>query len=286
MNESIKILEDKLSNLDCSQSTIEKTSEEFLSTFKKDESIVEDLVKLWKFYCMRKSNKLPYVYLANDIIQNSAYKKFTFHESFFKHILEVYPLLYHMVNDKTKKEIHRMINIWSERNIYDSEKLNSLKSLLTPKICIFENLNNPLFPNLMINKKIKITPKVVEYATSLKNLNSSEIKNESKLKTILKEKLYKKEQINSNRMTIDEINSNYDIKNRTYDTEELNDIDNNIENNYRGQVLRYCSDAIKKQNQIFFKHVFYLQEIDKMIEKLDKTKSANNDNHTPLNSII
>lgn len=272
MNESLKVLEEKLANLDCSQSNIEKTSEEFLSNLRKEESIVEDLVNLWKYFCMRKTNKLPYVYLANDIIQNSAYRKIKFHESFFKHILEVYPLLYHIVNDKTKKEIHRMIDIWSERNIYDSEKLHSLKCLLTPKISIFDNLNNPLFPNLIINKKIKISQKIVELATSLKNLNTCESKNDKSIKALFKEKNLSFH--NEDKMVIDDIKESN--KNNINSTDDFNNTDYSIENNYRGQVLRLSADAIKKQNQIFFKHVFYLQEIDKMIEKLDNPAIFNN----------
>ncbi len=270
MNESIKLLEEKLSTLDCSQSNIEKTSEEFIIAFKKDENISEDLVKLWKFYCMKKSNKLPFVYLANDIIQNSVYKKINFHEIFFRHLLEVYPLLFHVVNDKTKKEIHRTIDIWYERNIYDSEKLNSLKNLLTPKISIFENLKNPLFPNLIINKKIRIAPKIVDFATSLKNLSNAENKNENILKKIFIEKT--KSEINNNS---EHNNLNRDNKKEIFPIESLNNIDYSIENNYRGQVLSFCSDSIKKQNQIFFKHVFYLQEIDKMIDKLEKNNLTN-----------
>jgi len=275
MNESLKILEEKLANLDCSQSNIEKTSEEFISSFKKEESIGEDLVNVWKYFCMRKSNKLPYVYLANDIIQNSAYRKINFHESFFKHILEVFPLLYHIVNDKTKREIHRMIDIWTERNIYDSEKLNSLKCLLTPKISIFDNLNNPLFPNLIINRKIKISPKIVDFATSLKNLNTAESKKEKSLKRIYNDKSSDLNNIpnNEEKIIIDDVRDQK--KTSIYTIENLNNIDYTIDNKYRGEVLRFSADAIKKQNQIFFKHVFYLQEIDKMIEKLENPITTN-----------
>lgn len=276
MNESLKILEEKLANLDCSQTNIEKTSEEFLLNYRKEESIGEDLVKLWKYFCMRKSNKLPYVYLANDIIQNSSFRKLNFHESFFRHILEVYPLLYHVVNEKTKREIHRMIDIWGERNIYDSEKLNSLKALLTPKISIFENLKNPLFPNLIINKKIKISPKIVEFATSLKNLHTSETKKDSSLKNIFNDKTsnqYNGSNNNDKMLIDDNINGN---RNSIFTTDDLKNIDYSIENNNRGEVLRHSADAIKKQNQIFFKHVFYLQEIDKMIDKLENSGSINN----------
>lgn len=276
MNDNLKCLEEKLLNIDCSQALIEKTSEEFLNIVKKDDTIAEDLVKLWRHVCMLKSNKLPYVYLANDIIQNSAFKKMNFHEVFFKHLLEVFPLIYPVINDKVKKEIHRLIDIWSERNIYDSEKLVYLKNLLTPKICIFENLNNPLFPNLILNKKIKISPKIVEFATSLKNLSNFELKNDNKLKKTFtrNENLLVN---NENKMIVDDSNNDkvYDRQNSFLTNDELNNLDYQFENNCRGQVLRFCSDGIKKQNQIFFKHVFYLQELDKMLEKINNARPSN-----------
>jgi regulator of Ty1 transposition protein 103 len=257
MSESLlKNLEEKLANLDCTQANIEKTSEEFLNVNRKDETLGEDLVKLWKFFCLKKTNKLPYIYLANDIIQNSAFKKMAFQEIFFKHLLEVFPLLYHVVTDKVKKEIHKLIDIWAERNVYGSEKLNSLRNLLTPKISIFENLNNPLFPNLILNKKIKISPKIVEFGANLESLKFYENKNDNKIKKMFSENSDWNENLNRNQSSF----------------EDINNVDFTIEHNKRGQVLGLCADAIKKQNQIFFKHVFYLQEIDKMLEKIEKNK--------------
>lgn len=254
MNQSLKSLEEKLNNLDTSQLNIERLSEDFIKINLKDDSITEDLVKLWKFFLVKKSNKLPYIYLANDIIQNSLSRKMTIQDLFFKELLEIFPLLYQNVNDKVRKEIQKLLDIWTERNIYDSEKLSYLQSLLTSKISIFDNLNNPLFPNLILNKKIIISQKIVDFALCIKK-----IEKENELAKSIKE----------DEMLIPEENKINDSNNFESSFFRKNVNKMNSDNNTRGQILRFSSNGIKKQNQIFFKHVFYLQEIDKMIAKLE-----------------
>ena len=56
MNDILDELRKKLNSLDCSQSIIQKASEEFFIIIKEDESRIEDLVKMWKYYCMNKNN--------------------------------------------------------------------------------------------------------------------------------------------------------------------------------------------------------------------------------------
>jgi hypothetical protein len=262
MEINFKSLEEKLNNLDTSQLNIERLSEEFIKISIKDETITEDLVKLWKFFLVKKTNKLPFIYLANDIIQNSLNRKMSIQDVFFRDILEIFPLLYQNVNDKVKKEIQKLLEIWTERNIFDSEKMSSLKSLLSSKISIFENINNPLFPNLILNKKIIISQKIVDFALCLKKI---EKENEIENKVIQEDILLEEEKENSN----ENYKKNYNIN---------NSLRLNSDNNSRGQILRFSSNAIKKQNQIFFKHVFYLQEIDKMIAKLENNNNDNNNN--------
>lgn len=243
MNNTLKSIEEKLNCLDTSQICIERLSDEFIKNITEDESLSEDMIRLWKFFLINRTEKLPYIYLANDIIQNSIRKKPIIQELFFRELSEIIPILYHNSNEKFKKEIQKLIEIWDERKIYDSDKLLYLKSLLSTKISIFDNLNNPLFPYLILNKKVSISPKIAEFAISLKKLEQE--------KEILRS--LKKEDDDS------------------MDEKIILEYKDNINNNtVRGNVLRNSSNAIKKQNQIFFKHIFYLQEIDKILLKLEK----------------
>jgi hypothetical protein len=254
MNDPIKEIRERLSVLDCSQASIQKTSEEFVNFVKNDESVVEDLVKLWRHFCLNKSNKLAYLFLANDIIQNSFYHKLKIHDAFFNQIIEVFPQLYTSLNEKLRKEVVRVIDIWIERGIYDAGKLENLRQLLSfNTIPTLSNMDNPLFQNLFKNHRNKISDKIKELATNFENFenykqNSNKIRGEGDSDALEVEKAEK------------------------------------LENKYRENLLKITADTVKKQNQIYFKHVYYLQELDKMLDKINTFKSLSEKSITNSNS--
>lgn len=242
MNDALKDLKDKFSNLDCTQNSIQKASEAVIIYVKNDKTIMEDIVKLWRHYVLSKSNKLAYLYIANDIIQNSFFKinELGFHEIFFNHISDVFITLYNHVNEKLKREILRMIDIWLERKIYDVQKLEDLKQLLDTNIDIDALSQNPLFLNLIKNNKIKISQKNLEFATIFKEREKFNI---NKIKTTEPDEVKKQ---------------------------------SDLENKMRENLLKYSAEVIKKQNQTTFKHIFYLQEVDKLLDKINSYKKINN----------
>lgn len=68
------------------------------------------------------------MYLANDVIQNSKKKGPEFGKEFgevlvesFKHIVKT------GINAKTKHSLHRILNIWQERGVYDATKIQKFK---------------------------------------------------------------------------------------------------------------------------------------------------------------
>ena len=168
MTEAINELKKKLSYLDCTQSNIQKTSEGFINLVTSDETTMEDLVKLWKFYLFSRNDKLAFIFLANDIIQNSFFRGLKFHDVFFNHLIEVFPTLYNSLNEKLRKEIFRVLEIWQERKIYDSSKLENLRQLLSVTTIPSGNtLDNPLFHSFIKNNKVKISDKLKEFASDL-----------------------------------------------------------------------------------------------------------------------
>ena len=67
-------------------------------------------------------------YLANDVIQTCKRKNARiFQETFKKYLLEAITLVR---NDSLKKNIERVIDVWSERNVYDKEFVAKLKEAL------------------------------------------------------------------------------------------------------------------------------------------------------------
>jgi len=264
MNDSLDELRKKLNSLDCSQSIIQKASEEFFSIIKEDESRIEDLVKMWKYYCMNKNNKLAFIFLANDIIQNSFFQKLKLHEVFFYHLTEVFPTMFNSLSEKIRKEIIRVIDIWEERSIYDSSKLENLRQLLNVTTIPNSNtLDNPLFHNFMKNNsKIKISDKIKEFAQNLEDFTKYE-----DLVCKIKEDMAVDENNKENSSKI--CNDNYSNSNSSNHLLKKHLDSQNI---FRGNLLKNSADIIKKQNQVYFKHIYYLQEIDKMLDKINSFK--------------
>jgi hypothetical protein len=241
MNETIQELSKKMAELDTSQTAIEGCSKEILEIAKSDESRMEDLAKMWKSYCLMKSNKLPCLYLVNDIIQNSYFQKLALHDIFYTHVVEAFPRVYHTGNNKIKIEIVRLVDIWAERKVYPEENLNHLRQMLAilPNI---DNINNPLVVPYLITNNFKIPSKLIEFSKNLENMNK------------------------------------YKEMADAAETEKTEDADNlrASENKYRESVLRAATDFIKIETQTFTKHVSYLQEIDRMLDKIASYKKLNN----------
>lgn len=68
------------------------------------------------------------MYLANDVIQNSKKKGPEYGKSFGEVLVDSFK---HMaktgINTKTKHSLHRILNIWQERGVYDAQKVQDFK---------------------------------------------------------------------------------------------------------------------------------------------------------------
>lgn len=74
------------------------------------------------------SKQLTFMYLANDVIQNSKKKGPEYGQEFGKVLVESFK---HMaktgINAKTKHSLHRILTIWQERGVYDAQKIQEFK---------------------------------------------------------------------------------------------------------------------------------------------------------------
>lgn len=268
MNVIIEELKEHLKKLDVSQSSVETTSQAFLKYGTNDETIIEDLLKLWKYYAINStnnSNKIAFVYLANDIIHKSKAEKVGFHKLFFNHITEAFPIIFNEVHDKSKKEIQRIIDIWIDRSIYEKSLLNYLKQLLTiSSVPNFESLSNPLFQDLLKCNKIKISSKILDFASNYYNF---EINKERSLKI---------------RNEIDKRNKNEDeiLQESTENISEKISMQENefkrcltLENKYRENLLKNGIETVKSQYQSHLKNVIIFKEVEGLLEKIKRYKN-------------
>ncbi|XP_073946930.1 regulation of nuclear pre-mRNA domain-containing protein 1B [Choristoneura fumiferana] len=121
----------KLQELNSSQQSIQTLSLWLIHHRKHHAAVVKTWYK--ELLKVKDSKQLTFMYLANDVIQNSK-KKGPEYGQEFGEVLE--GALKHMaktgINAKTKHSLHRILNIWQERGVYDAQKIQELKVAVDP----------------------------------------------------------------------------------------------------------------------------------------------------------
>ncbi|XP_048253429.1 regulation of nuclear pre-mRNA domain-containing protein 1B-like isoform X1 [Haliotis rufescens] len=93
------------------------------------------IVQVWHREIMKgkTSKKLTFFYLANDVIQNSKKKGPEFTRDFATVLPDAVRIASKDADDKTKRSLERVLNIWQERGVYVKEFIRSMKHQLTSK---------------------------------------------------------------------------------------------------------------------------------------------------------
>ncbi|XP_014207970.1 regulation of nuclear pre-mRNA domain-containing protein 1B [Copidosoma floridanum] len=115
----------KLMELNPSQQSIQTLSL-WLIHHRKHHSTI---VKVWfKELCKSKDNrKLMFMYLANDVIQNSKKKGPEFGKEFASVLPKAFDHMKHF-DDKTRDKACRLISIWEERGVYDKSQIADFRA--------------------------------------------------------------------------------------------------------------------------------------------------------------
>ena len=74
------------------------------------------------------------MYLANDVIQNSKKKGPEYTKEFNLVLKSAFEFVSKGADDKMLQSLDRIINIWKERNIYDSNTLSEFRKHVRPKL--------------------------------------------------------------------------------------------------------------------------------------------------------
>lgn len=123
------VLEKKLGELNNSQQSIQTLSLWLIHHRKHHKTIVQVWFKELKK--AKTGRKLTFMYLANDVIQNSKKKGPEFSTEFTTILSKAFGHVYECVSDaKTKTGLERIINVWEERSVYDSNIINGLRSAM------------------------------------------------------------------------------------------------------------------------------------------------------------
>ncbi|KAG2575076.1 regulation of nuclear pre-mRNA domain-containing protein 1A-like [Panicum virgatum] len=112
------ILADKLAKLNNTQQCIETLSHWCIYHRKNAEQIVQTWDK--QFHSSTKEQKVPFLYLANDILQNSKRNGTEFVEEFWKVLPGALKDVTENGDDRGKKVASRLVDIWQERRVFGS----------------------------------------------------------------------------------------------------------------------------------------------------------------------
>ncbi|XP_041986959.1 regulation of nuclear pre-mRNA domain-containing protein 1B [Aricia agestis] len=125
----------KLQELNSSQQSIQTLSLWLIHHRKHHAAVVKTWFK--ELLKVKDSKQLTFMYLANDVIQNSKKKGPEYSKVFGDVLVDVFK---HMaktgINEKTKHSLHRILNIWEERGVYDSQKIQDFKEAVDPNDAI------------------------------------------------------------------------------------------------------------------------------------------------------
>ncbi|XP_009328756.1 PREDICTED: regulation of nuclear pre-mRNA domain-containing protein 1A [Pygoscelis adeliae] len=104
-----------------------------LTSNKEKENIseIQRHLKLDKLEGKAKPNrKLTFLYLANDVIQNSKRKGPEFTKDFAPVIVEAFKHVSSESDESCKKHLGRVLSIWEERSVYENDVLEQLRQAL------------------------------------------------------------------------------------------------------------------------------------------------------------
>ncbi|CAM8959115.1 unnamed protein product [Rhodiola kirilowii] len=146
-----EILSEKLSKLNNSQQSIESLSRWCVTHRKKAKQIVETWDKHFK--SSQKEQCVSFLYLANDILQNSRRKGSEFVNEFWKVLPSSIKYVCEKGDDSGKKVISRLVEIWEERKVFGSRG-QGLKDIMMGK-----ELPPPVVSNGKNQNLIKIMKK-------------------------------------------------------------------------------------------------------------------------------
>ncbi|KAG8442569.1 hypothetical protein GDO86_011383 [Hymenochirus boettgeri] len=121
-------LEKKLLELSNSQQSVQTLSL-WLIHHRKHSRVI---VTVWdrELRKAKPNRKLTFLYLANDVIQNSKRKGPEFTKDFAPFIVDAFKHVSSETDEGCKKHLGRVLSIWQERAVYENDVLEQLKAAL------------------------------------------------------------------------------------------------------------------------------------------------------------
>ncbi|KAG8446121.1 hypothetical protein GDO86_013841 [Hymenochirus boettgeri] len=137
-------LEKKLSELSNSQQSVQTLSLWLIHHRKHAGSIVT----VWQRELRRAKSgrKLTFLYLANDVIQNSKRKGPEFTREFEKVLLDAFSHVSREAEEGCQKPLERLLHIWQERSVYTADFIQQIRLAI-------DNDDSPREPQVVVSEE-------------------------------------------------------------------------------------------------------------------------------------
>ncbi|KPP80299.1 regulation of nuclear pre-mRNA domain-containing protein 1A-like, partial [Scleropages formosus] len=183
-------LEKKLSELSNSQQSVQTLSLWLIHHRKHSKTIVSvwyrellkgTMTRICSPYA-KMSRKLTFLYLANDVIQNSKRKGPEFTQDFAPVIVDAFRHVSSEGEEGCKKHLDRVLEIWQERAVYENDVLEQLSQVLrkytllqtAELIRALQELENAASGDSVLRQRISSLPPEVQDTSLLHRITDKE----------------------------------------------------------------------------------------------------------------
>ncbi|XP_078395631.1 regulation of nuclear pre-mRNA domain-containing protein 1A-like isoform X2 [Cetorhinus maximus] len=168
-------LEKKLAELSNSQQSVQTLSLWLIHHRKHSKTIV--MVWHRELKKAKPSRKLTFLYLANDVIQNSKKKGPEFTKDFAPVLVDAFSHVSSESDENCKKHLERVLAIWQERMVYENNFIDQLKQIVSTekkaKKRTFEQIQEEDDDDYLSNSTPKEPPETEDLIKSLQELENA-----------------------------------------------------------------------------------------------------------------
>ncbi|KFP83941.1 Regulation of nuclear pre-mRNA domain-containing protein 1B, partial [Apaloderma vittatum] len=122
----------------------------------------------------KSSRKLTFLYLANDVIQNSKRKGPEFTREFESVLVDAFSHVAREADEGCKKPLERLLNIWQERSVYGSEFIQQLKLSMEDSNSPQPKGNDLRVPGFHVGYRVLQTEDLIKALQDLENAASGD----------------------------------------------------------------------------------------------------------------
>ncbi|XP_078485048.1 regulation of nuclear pre-mRNA domain-containing protein 1B-like [Ciona intestinalis] len=134
------------------------------------------IVQVWQTELIKAKidKKLTFLYLANDVIQNSRKKSTEFTKAFGGVLITAFTHVAKHADGKTKSAIERMLSIWVERSVYEADYIKQISQSVN-KVLKTKNSKDLVVVGEKAKENAKIRPEEKDFEPLLKKSRLDEL---------------------------------------------------------------------------------------------------------------